>query len=214
MTIVTVQLIYPCNTNTMKKKKDETISLDDYQTFQYMLASPSIAKDIVNEITSFVFYNVSYVEDNMKQKHIIAQGSVSVINYYCCCLVLLPSHILRMSRWVSPEDYQYKYTKTNKKIQSGDILRRFRYSFYLGMISVETLHIYEEEGTKFRLVESIICPISPWVVVHAVFLVVSVLVVYCLQSIGLFIETAFLSLVVSMLVVFHSLLLLTGVKTW
>ena len=86
------------------------------------------------------------------------------------------------------------------------------------MISVETLHIYDhdEKGViKFRLVESIICPISPWFVVHIVFLLVAVLVVYFLQSmIGMFIETAFLNLVVSILVVFHSLLLLTGVKTW
>ena len=192
----------------MKKKEEDNtiITLDDYQTFQYMLAPPSIAKHIVNEITSFVFYNVPYIEGEMEQKHIIVQGSVSVINYYCCSLILLPSHMMRMSRWISSEDYQYKYT--NKKIQSGDILRRFKYSFYLGMISVETLHIYdhdEEEVIKFRLVESIICPISPWVVVHIVFLLVAVLVAYFLQSIGLFIETAFLSLVVLILVVFHSL---------
>ena len=173
-----------------KAEEDVIITLDDYQTFQYMIAKPFIAKHIVNEITSFVFYNVPFVEDKMEQKNIIVQGTVSVINYYCCCLVLLPSHILRMSRWISSEDYQYKYTKANKKIQSGDILRRFRYSFYLGMISVETLHIYdhdEEEVIKFRLVESIICPISPWFVVHIVFLLVAVLVVYFLQSIGMFI---------------------------
>ena len=197
-----------------KKREDSIITLDDYQIFQYMLAPPSIAKHIVNEITSFVFYNVPFVEDKMEQKNIIVQGTVSFINYYCCSLVLLPSHMMRMSRWISSEDYQYKYTKANKKIQSGDILRRFRYSFYLGMISVETLHIYNHEEGKFRLVESIICPISPWIIVHMVFLLVAVLVVYCLQSIGLLIETAFLNLVVSILVVFHSLLLLTGVKTW
>ena len=199
-----------------KKREDSIITLDDYQTFQYMLAKPFIAKHIVNEITSFVFYHVPFVEDKMEQKHIIVQGSVSVINYYCCCLVLLPSHILRMSRWISSEDYQYKYTN-KKKIQPGDILRRFKYSFYLGMISVETLHIHvhdDKKDTKFRLVESIICPISPWFVVHSVFLLVAVLVVYFLHSIGLFIETAFLNLVVSILAVFHSLLLLTGVKTW
>jgi len=203
----------------MKKKEEDNtiITLDDYQIFQYMIAPPSIAKHIINEITSFVFYNVPYIEGEMEQKHIIVQGSISIINYYCCCLALLPSHMMRMSRWISSEDYQHKYTKKNKKIQSGDILRRFRYSFYLDMISVETLHIYdhdEEEVIKFRLVESIICPISPWFVVHIVFLLVAVLLVYFLQSIGMFIETAFLNLVVSILVVFHSLLLLTGVKTW
>lgn len=48
-----------------KKREDSIITLDDYQTFQYMLAPPSIAKHIVNEITSFVFYNVPFVEDEM-----------------------------------------------------------------------------------------------------------------------------------------------------
>jgi len=51
-----------------KKREDSIITLDDYQTFQYMIAPPSIAKHIINEITSFVFYNVPYIEGEMEQK--------------------------------------------------------------------------------------------------------------------------------------------------
>lgn len=208
--------------------KDEIISLDEYSKFQYMLARPSTAKATVNQITSFVFYNEPHDEQKKDIDHqVLVQGIITVVNYYCCCLVLLPSHILGMSRWISAEDYcQSSSTedddqKASKqtKIHPGETLRRFRYSYYWGMLQVDTHHVlvgYANNGKdkKFRLIEYMTCPISPWVIVHAVFALLASFVLRCLQRCGSFVEMQFLPCIVLVLVLLHSILFLTGVQMW
>ena len=206
---------------TSEIKKEEVgnnITLNEYSKFQYMLSPPTTTKAIVDQITSFVFYNCPYERGMMKAEHIIVQGTVTSINYYCCSLVLLPSHMLGMSKWISSVNYQSK--KTN--FQRGDTLRRFQYSFYWGMLKVDTRHLCVEDITnndtnnaqKFRLVESIICPVSPWVIVNAVFLLVAILFAICLthllQSSGFFFGISFVIIVLAM---FHLILIISGVHS-
>lgn len=205
---------------TKKEEVSNNITLNEYSTFQYMLSPPTTAKAIVDQTTSFVFYNCPYEKGKMKAEHIIVQGTVTSINYYCCSLVLLPSHILGMSKWISSVNYQSKKTK----FECGDTLRRFQYSFYGGLLKVDTRHLCVEDianndanndtkqSPKFLLVESIICPVSPWVIVNAVFLLVAICVTYLLQSSGFFIgRISFVILVASVLALFHLILILSGV---
>jgi hypothetical protein len=90
-----------CVTKTTPSPIDGSISLDDFSNFQYMLARPFVAKAIVNQITSFVFYNEPYNERKAElDHHVLCRGRITLINYYCCCLAVLPSHLLGMSRWI------------------------------------------------------------------------------------------------------------------
>lgn len=200
---------------TKKEEVSNNITLDEYSTFQYMLSPPTATKAIVDQTTSFVFYNCPYEKGKMKAEHTIVHGTVTSINYYCCSLVLLPSHILGMSKWISSVDYQSKKTK----FQCGDTLRRFQYSFYWGLLKVDTRHLCVEDianndtkhAKKFRLVESIICPVSPWVIVNAVFLLVAICLTYLVKLNGLFVNESFVILVASVLAMFHLILILSGV---
>ena len=200
---------------TKKEEVSNNITLNEYSTFQYMLSPPTTAKAIVDQTTSFVFYNCPYEKGKMKAEHIIVKGTVTSINYYCCSLVLLPSHILGMSKWISSVDYQSKKTK----FQCGDTLRRFQYSFYWGLLKVDTRHLCVEDianndtkqSEKFRLVESIVCPVSPWVIVNAVFLLVAICLTYLVQLNGLFVNESFVILVAFGLAMFHLILILSGV---
>ena len=80
-------------------------SLEDYSTFQYMLARPSNARKVTSSITSFVMYNEPRDEHKSEWSHsILCRGDISVFNYYICCLMVLPSHLLGMSKWISSED--------------------------------------------------------------------------------------------------------------
>ena len=111
-------------------------SLDDYSTFQYMLARPSMARKVTSSITSFVMYNEPRDEHKSEWSHSnLARGDIGVFNYYICCLMVLPSHLLGMSKWISAEDL------SSKALKSGDDLRRFRYSYYNGFLNVDTRHL-------------------------------------------------------------------------
>ncbi|CAJ1943511.1 unnamed protein product [Cylindrotheca closterium] len=159
----------------MHKPSPSLLSLQDYATFQYMLAPPSIASPIVRSIESFVFYNEPYNPNKAEKDHRrMIKGTVNLISYYGCCLVLLPSHLLGMSKWISSssEDEDNKKNKPNKNDSndSKKVLRRFRYSYFCGMVQVDTRHVQlsekeeKEDGasnpTSFRLVEYL--DISPW----------------------------------------------------
>lgn len=216
-----------------KKLDEDSITLDEYSTFQYMLSPPTNTKKITDQITSFVFYNKPYYEekeDVIESKNIIVEGEVTCINYFCCCLILLPSHILGMSKWISAEDYYNQSSSSSSEhsinLKSGDILRRFRYTFYCNLLLVETHHIcvesHNERGVgkevhpkKFRLVEYMTCPISLWLVANTVFTLAAFLISYSLHfACGFNGSTSFAILIVSVLACFHFILLLTGVRMW
>jgi hypothetical protein len=189
-------------------------SLDDYSNFQYMLARPSVAKATVNQITSFVFYCGPYDEQKVELDHrIICRGRITLINYYICCLAVLPSHILGMSCWISAEDE----TKGANSTQSGETLRRFRYSYYCGWLHVESYHVSVRDANtgkdkRFRLVEYMNCPISPSLIFHAMLALVASFVACGLRSCGIFVDVSFTPLVASVLIFFRLILPLTGVK--
>lgn len=194
-------------------------SLDDYSTFQYMLARPSTARKATSSITSFVMYNEPRDEHKSEWSHsILARGDIGVFNYYICCLMVLPSHLLGMSKWISAQDL------SSKALKSGDELRRFRYSYYNGFLNVDTRHLCVNDRNdnhernhhdeQFRLVEYMDCPISVWTISHAMFLLVSSLTAYIIQKSGLFfIDTSLSSAAAIILVLFHTVLAVgTGVN--
>ncbi|KAL7555117.1 hypothetical protein ACHAWF_018723 [Thalassiosira exigua] len=191
---------------------ERIISLDEYSTFQYMLAPPSTAKATIGQIQSFVFYHEP--RDMLKDEsdHLVfVRGQTTVANYYCCCLALLPSHVLGMSQWISAEEFP---SSGKEKPKPGDILRRFRYSYYCGLLRVETLHICTDndsgDGGKFRLVEFFDSPLSPWVFINSVFVLAAVFVQYCLRRCGW--EFSLAVLVATAGVLLYLILAWTGVK--
>ena len=205
---------------------NNNISLEDYSIFQYMLARPAVVKTICNHIPSFVFYHEARDERKMESEHkVLVQGSITVINYYCCALLLLPSHILGMSRWLSAEDCQSGAGKMNRKTrqkqheqqQPGDVLRRFRYCYYCGLLQVETHHVCIGHANdyvndqRFRLVEYLDFPISLWALAYAVFSLAALLVGYCVRVRHGY-EISFLVLIASAVVLLHLVLILTGVR--
>lgn len=115
-------------------------------------------------------------------------------------MALLPSHLLGMSRWIYAEDCciskEIKLQKNGKlpEPKPGDTLRRFRYSYYMGLFEVDTLHIFVEQGgtinnekereKKFRIVEYFDCPISPWIVFYGTPVLLVTFVVHCLNVCG------------------------------
>mmetsp|Transcript_31741 Transcript_31741/g.47407 ORF Transcript_31741/g.47407 Transcript_31741/m.47407 type:complete len:203 (+) Transcript_31741:45-653(+) len=196
-----------------------SISLEDYATFQYMLARPSIASAVTSKCSSFVFYDGPKDDDKLEWSHnIICHGDINTFNYYICCLLLLPSHILGMSQWISAEDTSSKARK------AGDELRRFRYSYYGGFLNVDTRHLCVDDrddsngggDEQFRLLEYFDCSISVWVLSHAMFVFGSAVVAYWIQKSGMFFsgDTTSLSSAVGIVYVgFHVLLACTGANT-
>lgn len=203
----------------MNHKKMST-SLEDYSTFQYMLANPSLARAVTSKCTSFVFYNEPKGDNKSKwsSNYTICRGETSVFNYYVCCLMVLPSHMLGMSKWISAED------TSSKARQAGDELRRFRYSYYGGFMNVDTRHVCvndrdggssgSEDDEKFRLVEYFDCSMSVWMFAHAMFVLVSSMVAYGIQKSGLLFsgDTSLLSAVGIVYVAFHAILACSGVS--
>lgn len=186
---------------------DGTISLEDYSNFQYMLARPSVAKVTVNQIISFVFYRGPFDKQKTElDHHVVCRGRVTLINYYFCCLAVLPSHILGMSRWISAVNE----SKNGSRIPSGETLRRFRYSYYCGWLQVETYHISVGgdanigNDQKFLLVEYMVCPVSPWLFFYAVLALMAFVIVSGLQSWNIVcVGAPFTLLVGSVMVFFH-----------
>ncbi|KAL9186177.1 hypothetical protein ACHAXT_005415 [Thalassiosira profunda] len=188
-------------------------SLGEYASFQYMLARPAEARAVVHQITSFVFFDEPRDEGKKEVDHLVlVRGQSTMVNYYICCLGLLPSHMLGMSRWISAEEYRADDKKSRRK--TGDVLRRFRYSFYLDVLEVETLHIFDgcdKDGTeRFRLVEYLDCPISPWVAMYAVLPLLALVARCFVRVCGQ--DVSFPFLVVAAFIGLHLVLRLTGVK--
>ena len=192
---------------------DGSISLDDYSNFQYMLARPSVAKLTVNQIESFVFYSEPYDDQKAELDHrVMCRGKITLVNYYICCLAVLPSHILGMSRWISAVDE----TKNASSTQSGETSRRFRYSYYCGWLHVESYHVCVRDANtgkdqRFRLVEYMNCPVSPSLFVHAMLALVASFVACGLRSCGICVDVSFTPLVAFVVICFRLILLLTGV---
>eukprot|EP00986_Skeletonema_menzelii_P014720 scaffold10060_cov141-Skeletonema_menzelii.AAC.11 len=192
-------------------------SLEEYSTFQYMLARPSTASAVTSKCTSFVFYDRPKDDNKLECSHsIICRGDINTFNYYICCLLVLPSHILGMSKWISAEDTSSKARKP------GDELRRFRYSYYRGFLNVDTRHVCvnDRDGgssngndEQFRLVEYYDCSISVWVFAHAMFAFASLMVAYGIEKGGLIFsdDTSLLSDVGIVYVSFQIILACTGV---
>jgi hypothetical protein len=185
------------------------ISLDDYSSFQYMLAPPSLAKAISNKTTSFVFYDELKDINKIEQQHkILAHGEINVVNYCICCLLVLPSHLLGMSKWISAEDTASSARKP------GDELRNFRYSYYWGFLNVDARHIlvHSTDGREeqFRLVEFMDCPMSLWVMSHMFYVLASILAAYMIQKGGMVSNISFASAAAVIFVLFHLILAGTG----
>eukprot|EP00573_Skeletonema_grethae_P001055 CAMPEP_0201686410 /NCGR_PEP_ID=MMETSP0578-20130828/868_1 /ASSEMBLY_ACC=CAM_ASM_000663 /TAXON_ID=267565 /ORGANISM="Skeletonema grethea, Strain CCMP 1804" /LENGTH=200 /DNA_ID=CAMNT_0048170465 /DNA_START=160 /DNA_END=762 /DNA_ORIENTATION=- len=192
-------------------------SLEDFSTFQFMLANPSIAGDVTSQCTSFVFYNVPK-DDNSKwsRNYTICHGDINTFNYYICCLMVLPSHMLGMSKWISAED------KSSEARKYGDELRRFRYSYYGGFMNVDTRHVCvnDRDGSsgsgdeQFRLVEYFDCSMSVWMFAHAMFVLLSSMVAYGIQKSGLLFigDTSLSSTVGIVYVAFHVIMACSGVN--
>ena len=193
-------------------------SLEEYSTFQYMLARPSAASAVTSKCTSFVFYDGPKDDNKVEcSRSIICRGGINTFNYYICCLLVLPSHILGMSKWISAEDTSSKARKP------GDELRRFRYSYYRGFLNVDTRHVCanDRDGSsgsgaddeQFRLVEYYDCPISVWIFAQAMFAFASFMVAGLIQKGGLLFsgDTSLLSAVGIVYVSFQVILACTGV---
>ena len=191
-------------------------SLEEYSTFQYMLARPSTASAVTSKCTAFVFYDGPKDEDD-NEHSIICRGTINTFNYYICCLLVLPSHTLGMSKWISAEDTSSKARK------SGDELRRFRYSYYNGFLNLDTRHVCVDDrdgnscggnDEQFRLVEYFDCSISVWMFAHAMFVFASVMVAWGIQKGGLILsdDTSFLSAVGIVYVSFQVILACSGVQ--
>lgn len=129
------------------------ISLHEYSTFQYMLAPPSIAVRVGDQITGVVFYDEPKQPDKREVEHkmfIETTGYLRLSSYYICCLLVLPSHVMGMSRFVSAEDLSGA-----KTLEENNVLRHFVYTYYCGLLKVDTYHIRDANGgaEAFRLVE-------------------------------------------------------------
>ena len=131
----------------------DKISLHEYSTFQYMLAPPSLACRVGDRITEVIFYDEPKQPQKSEDQHKVAMhrtGFLTITAYYVCCLLVLPSHILGMSRFVSAEDLAGEEGEGQLPV-----LRRFVYTYYCGLIKVETHHVRDVSGGTgaFRLVE-------------------------------------------------------------
>lgn len=157
------------------KNQPSSLSLDDYSKFQYMLAPPGVAKQIINQVTSFAFYEQPNDPNKSESQHrVMAKGPVIMFGYYFVCLLVFPSHILGMSEWISAE--------ATKDKDDNKILRRFRYSYYYGLLKVDTRHMATEGG--FRIVEYFDASFSVWIVMDVICALVITTFVAFLQACG------------------------------
>jgi hypothetical protein len=137
------------------------ISLHDYSTFQYMLAPPSLAVRVGDQITSVIFYDgLKQLQNEGVQDETEAivntTGYLRLSSYYMCCLLVLPSHIMGMSRFVRAEDLSgCTGAPTEEQEGKEKVLRHFIYTYYCGLLKVDTYHIQDANGKAeaFRLVE-------------------------------------------------------------
>jgi len=113
---------------------------------------------------------------------------------------------------------------SSKARKPGDELRRFRYSYYGGFLTVDTRHVCVDNrdgngsggdgNEQFRLVEYMDCSISVWILSHAMFVFASSLVACGVQKSGLFFSdgTSLSSASGITFVALHILLACTGVN--
>ena len=173
------------NNNKSNNSGAVVLSLQDYVTFQYMLSPPWIATKIVNEqVVTCTFYIIKTKDkNNTKSLHELVNRphGITMLDYYLCCLCVLPSHILGMSQWISSSESDLESsasspTKTTSESTSSSylslledkimskrkVLRKFHYSYYCGMFHVTTYHLAQtndndentaKNNTKFHLVE-------------------------------------------------------------
>ena len=154
-----------------------------------MLSPPWIATQIVKEqVVTCTFYiivvdvvDVRVDVDNTRNKgitnntsnkylhlheHVKRPHGITMLDYYLCCLCVLPSHLLGMSQWISSSESQWSSesssasssSKTTSEMSSSSsssylslledktmskrkVLRKFQYSYYCGMFHVTTYHL-------------------------------------------------------------------------
>ena len=183
------------STSSSTSTSASPLTLDDYRTFQYMLALPNVACRIVNkQILSCIFYDGKYNDDkegNNTNKDITSYkvyvtrpNGVTIVDYYFCCLCVLPSHILGMSEWnfssssstttttyIGDNDNDSNNNNVSNKNSSNNnnndqsklkmlrlppgknnnnmiILRNFKYSYYFGLLHVDTYHVVRQDKQK------------------------------------------------------------------
>eukprot|EP00536_Pseudo-nitzschia_multiseries_P007471 jgi/Psemu1/287140/fgenesh1_pg.177_\ len=173
--------------------------MHSYETFQYMLAPPSVARSIVDRIVDVTFYDEPRDPSRAEETHKpwLRRQTCTLIKYYLCCLTVAPSHALGASRWegssldstvsvscglntntytnTNTNTYTNTYTNTNTNDDpdpnAPPILRRFRYSYYWGLMAVDTYHVRapgqdgdgDDDECSFRLVEFLTFTRKPFV---------------------------------------------------
>ena len=88
--------------------------------------------------------------------------------YYWVCFLVLSSHLMGMSRWLSAEDTYSAPVAAVAEAERlaadeqsagsagrGSILRKFQYTYWCGLMAVTTYHVRAEDPSKFRLIEYI-----------------------------------------------------------
>lgn len=132
----------------------KSLTLKDYSTFQYMLASPDIAKDVLEQVVSFVFYDEPFnCEKSEKEHKVLLQGKIDRVGYYFCCLWVLPSHVLGISQWLLAAENEPREKIKPENNSREIILRQFKYTYFGGHLKVDTRHVLADEKNKFRIVE-------------------------------------------------------------
>jgi len=130
------------------------LTLQDYSTFQYMLARPAIAKAVLDQCVSFVFYDEPFNRGKHESKHkVLLQGNIDRFGYYFCCLWLLPSHVLGISEWLLATENELEKPSKLETNNNELILRQFKYTYFGGHLKVDTDHVLAGESGKFRIAE-------------------------------------------------------------
>lgn len=155
-----------------------------------MLARPSITRRVVKEITTFIFYEEPHDLQKEESEHkVMVRGDINVLAYYVCCLWLLPSHILGMSKWISATDC----INDIKDVKEGTVLRRFQYSYFHGLVHVDARHVATtgyDESPSFRLVEYVDGSLVAWFIVDAFYAIFVAVILRGMQMLGYLSQTS------------------------
>jgi len=139
-----------------------------------MLAPPSLATEIVNNIVDMVFYQEPRDPSRAQEDHSVfmRRTGCCVVTYYLGCLAVFPSHALCASRWISAVDCEHEHEHEHKHNCSKNetanqpahshghsdpafpILRHFRYSYFWGKMEVDTYHIKITSKDKIGIINS------------------------------------------------------------
>ena len=172
------------------QEREPPLTLEDYSDFQYMLARPSITRRVVKEITTFIFYEEPHDLQKEESEHkVMVRGDINVLAYYVCCLWLLPSHILGMSKWISATDC----INDIKDVKEGTVLRRLQNAYFHGLVHVDARHVATtgyDESPSFRLVEYVDGSLVAWFIVDAFYAIFVAVILRGMQMLGYLSQTS------------------------